>query len=211
MQALYPDRHIAIIKYARRGSSIDAVDAGGHGCWQLKFNVGNGINQYDHALATIHHALAVKDIDGDGVDDQLIPAGIAWMQGESDAGRTEEIARRYQQNLTDLMDQLRKDMGGGKLPIVIGRISNSSDAKAKGLSVAEKTHTWKHGELVREQQAAYCREDGNASLVITTDDYAYCDPYHYDAAGLKDLGVQFANQMKQLQSADRKVSSNGSR
>ena len=202
MQALYPARDIAIIKYARGGTAIDAGAAGAQGCWQLEFNTGNGINQYDHALATIRNALRVKDIDGDGVEDQLTPAGIVWMQGESDASRTEEIARRYKQHLEDLMSQLRQDLGGRKLPVVVGRISNSADAKAKGFKTADQLCTWKHGDIVREQQAAYCREDGNASLVTTTDNYGYCDPWHYDAAGQKDLGIQFANQIKKHHDAD---------
>jgi hypothetical protein len=203
MRELYPARNIAIIKYARSGTSIDADAAESSvGCWQIEYNRGNGINQYDHALATINHALRVKDIDGDGVEDQLIPAGIAWMQGETDACRTEEIARRYKQHLKDLMSQLRQDLGEKKLPVVVGRISNSADAKAKGFKTADQLCTWKHGEIVREQQAAYCREDGKASLVTTTDNYGYCDPWHYDTAGQKDLGVQFANQMKKHHDAD---------
>ena len=33
-------------------------------------------------------------IDGDGPDDKLVPSGVVWMQGESDADVTEEIAER---------------------------------------------------------------------------------------------------------------------
>ena len=36
--------------------------------------------------------MAVKDINGDGVEDVLVPSGILWMQGESDADKTEQIA-----------------------------------------------------------------------------------------------------------------------
>ncbi len=202
MQELYPDRNFAIIKYARGGTSIDVGAAGRAGCWQVEFKTGNKINQYDHALATINNALCVKDIDGDGVEDKLIPAGIVWMQGESDAHKTKEIAMKYKQNLKDLMTQLRKDLGGKKLPVVVGRISNSTDAKAKGLKTSGKLCTWKFSKIVRKQQASYCCADGKASLVTTTDDYGYSDPWHYDAAGQKSLGIKFANQMKQLHDAD---------
>ena len=35
------------------------------------------MNQYDHFLATVRHATAVQDIDGDGELDTLVPAGVA--------------------------------------------------------------------------------------------------------------------------------------
>ncbi|MDG2015111.1 MAG: sialate O-acetylesterase, partial [Pirellulaceae bacterium] len=103
LQSLFPDRNIAIVKYSRGGTSIAAGAAGGFGCWEPDFSKGNGVNQYDHFLATIRHAFEVGDIDNDGELDRLIPAGIVWMQGESDALYTAEIAQKYETNLRKLM------------------------------------------------------------------------------------------------------------
>ena len=96
IQDQFPERRIAIIKYSRGGTSIDADAAGGFGCWEPDFKGRNGVNQYDHFLATVTNAFADWDIDDDGERDRLIPAGIVWMQGESDAHYTSGIAEKYQ-------------------------------------------------------------------------------------------------------------------
>src|SRR5690606_34761302 len=129
LKQLHPDANIAIIKYSRGGTSIDQRAAGKFGSWDPDFTggegEGQGINQYDHFLATLRHALAVKDIDGDGETDTLIPTGIVWMQGESDAAYTAEIAEAYEANLKRLMDLIRAALRYDDVPVVIGRISDS--------------------------------------------------------------------------------------
>ena len=77
----------------------------GLGSWEADFVGGpqqySGINQYDNFLSTLKNAFAERDIDGDGTSDTLIPAGILWMQGESDAA-TAAVAGRYERNLKRL-------------------------------------------------------------------------------------------------------------
>ena len=180
---LQGDAHIALIKYSRGGTSIDAAAAGGFGCWDPDYNTGNGVNQYDHFLATVRHALAVDDIDQDGEPDVLVPAGIVWMQGESDAN-AEDVARRYESNLKRLMELIRAAFRVDDLPVVIGRISDSGQD--------DDGNVWDFGPIVRQAQARFVRNDGYAALVTTTDGYAYSDKWHYDTAGYIDLGEQFA-------------------
>lgn len=185
-----PGAKIALIKYSRGGTSIDTAAAGAYGSWEPDYGDFQGINQYDHFLATVRYAMAVEDIDGDGIPDQLVPKGIVWMQGESDAAVTEDIARRYQHNLTRLIDLIRSTLQVDDLPVVIGRISDSgrdSDGKM-----------WDHAELVRAAQASFVEQDGAAALVTTTDNYEYSDPWHYDSKGYIDLGRRFAEAMVQL-------------
>lgn len=189
LRALRPDRRIAIIKYSRGGTSISIEARGGAGCWHPDFNLGEGatrgVNQYDHCLATIRNAFAQRDIDGDGKDDQLNPAGIVWMQGESDAYLSADIANAYEKNLARLMDLLCAAMRVDDLPVAVGRISDSGQDKSDG-------KIWNFGEIVRKAQEAYCDSHENAKLVASTDGYRYSDPYHYDSAGFVDLGKQFA-------------------
>ena len=187
----FPERRIAVIKYSRGGTSIAAEAAGDFGCWEPDFNGRNGVNQYDHFLATVRHAFADSDIDDDGTPDRLIPAGIVWMQGESDAHYTPEIAQEYEANLKRLMDLIRASFRSDDLPVVIGRISYSQ----------KEPPSWKHGEIVRAAQAAYVESDSNAALVGSTDEYGYSDPWHYDSPGYIDLGEQFANAMIKLETA----------
>lgn len=184
-----PGRKMAIIKYARNGSSIDARAAGNWGCWEPDFQAPTGpnreLNQYDQFLATVNQALAVDDIDGDGTRDRLVPAGIVWMQGESDGVYSLEIAKAYGQNLKRLMDLIRAAFRTDDLPVAIGRISDAKRGTA--------TLTWKFGDEVREQQKWFVEHDRAARLVIDTDLYKYSDMAHYDSAGYIDLGRRFAN------------------
>jgi hypothetical protein len=195
LRELHPDQPIAIIKYSRGGTSIDQAAAGGFGCWEPDFEggegEGQGINQYDHFLAAIRYAHSSHDIDGDGTEDTLTPAGIVWMQGESDAAYTPEIAAKYEANLKRLMDLIRAALRTDDLPVVIGRISDSHQG-ANGAAI------WTHGDIVRQLQADYCQHDGAAALVTSTDEYGYSDPYHYDSPGYIDLGIKFADTLESL-------------
>jgi hypothetical protein len=194
LKELHGDGRIAFIKYSKGGTSIHIDAAGQFGCWDPDFaggeGSGQGVNQYDHFLATIRNATAVQDIDGDGEPDTLVPTGIVWMQGESDASYTREIAERYQANLKRLVDLIRAALRVDDLPVVIGRISDSGqDADGK---------VWDHGEIVRQAQADFVEEDAAAALITTTDRYGYSDKWHYDSEGYLDLGRQFADALGPL-------------
>ena len=123
--------------------------------------------------------LAVRDIDSDGEDDTLVPAGIFWMQGESDAAHGAAIALRYQYNLTRLMTLIRAAMHADDLPVVVGRISDSGQD--------DDGRVWNHGEVVRAAQAAFAEQDPAAILVTASDSYQYSDKWHYNGAGYLDL------------------------
>ena len=183
MKELFPDEKIAIIKYSRGGTSIDTAAAGGAGAWLPGYTGGNGVNQYDHFVATVKGAMAAGDIDGDGKKDILIPSGILWMQGESDANN-EYATSIYKENLAMLIDSIRNVFSAPAMPVAIGRISDShNDADSL---------VWTWGDAVREAQVKYVAEDGNAALVTSTDNYRYSDPWHYDSEGYVDLGRKFA-------------------
>ncbi|MGZ9735249.1 sialate O-acetylesterase [Flavobacterium sp. GNP002] len=184
LQELYPNQKLAIIKYARNGSSIDSIGTSFFGAWEPSFKGGKGINQYDYFLKTVNNAMAVKDINGDGVEDVLIPCGIIWMQGESDADKTEQIANQYYANLKRLMELMRATFRNNDLPIVIGKISDSGD------DVDGKV--WGFGELVQYGQEKFAATELNVGIVRTTSHYKYSDKYHYKSDGYIDLGNEFA-------------------
>lgn len=185
LRELDPEANVAIIKYSRGGTSIDAEAARWFGSWDPDYAEGEGMNQYDHFLSAVQNAMADTDVDGDGEADTLVPAGIIWMQGESDGDVTEAIAERYQENLTELLGLIRDAFGVEDMPVVIGRISDSGQEEDDGV-------VWDYGDIVRAAQAAYVEADGFAALVTSTDEYGYSDPWHYDTEGYIDLGRKFA-------------------
>lgn len=192
IQALYPGEKIALIKYAKGGSSIDTLGAPEHGTWDPDFR--SKPNQYDHFLTTLNNAFANTDIDGDGKEEILVPAGILWMQGESDAPSA-EIAGRYYDNLKRLMDLIRAAFRVDDLPVVIGKISDSWNPKYGG-------KVWKYGELVQHGQEEFVRRDENAAIVRQTRYYKYSDPWHYTSVDYIDMGKRFADELDQLMKQD---------
>ena len=194
LKRLRPNENIAIIKYSRGGTSIAIEAARNYGCWHPDFTGGDadgkGINQYDHFLATLRNAFDDRDIDGDGETDELIPSGIVWMQGESDAG-FEVPASNYEANLARLMELVRAALRSDDLPIAIGRISDS---------MPNGKRLWPYGDIVRKHQGTYCKNDSNAVLVVSTDNYDYSDIAHYDSKGYLDLGTEFARAIHSLRS-----------
>lgn len=194
LREAFPDKKIALLKYSRGGTSIDAASARDFGSWDPAWEggegAGKGINQYDHFLAAVRNAHAAGDIDGDGEADTLVPKGILWMQGESDGDVSEESAKRYQAKLGELMNLIRAAFRYDDIPVVVARISDSgNDPSGK---------VWEWGDIVREAQAAYVQQDGHAALVTSTDEYGYSDPWHYDSAGYLDLGEKFAEATMEL-------------
>ena len=119
------------------------------------------------------------------------------MQGESDAF-TEPVAKRYLANLENVIDHIRRALVGkeavkaAKLPVVIGRISDSVKEDGKRKMMA-------YGPIVRQAQAAFVKKDGNAALVTSTDGYTFLDAWHYDTASNIDFGRQFAAAMAELE------------
>lgn len=66
LKELFPKDKIALIKYAKEGTSVDSLAKANFGCWEPDFRGSGGINQYDHYLSTVSLALQESDIDKDG-------------------------------------------------------------------------------------------------------------------------------------------------
>ncbi|QYJ06830.1 sialate O-acetylesterase [Qipengyuania flava] len=185
-----PDQKIAIVKYSLGGTAL-VHGASGYGSWDPAFSEGNRRNQYDNALTTIDGALQRQDIDGDGAPDTLVPGGIVWMQGESDAAHTEETATSYRANLARIMGYLRAALRTDGLPVVIGKIKDSGDTPG--------TRVMAYSPLVQEQQAEFVAADPCAALVTVTEQFNEMpDKWHYVTADYLTLGEAFADAMLSL-------------
>ncbi|MDC8829697.1 sialate O-acetylesterase [Alteromonas gilva] len=188
--AINKNQSVAIIKYALGGSAL------GYGVgnnWFPDYRRGNGINQYDHFLTTLRHAFSEQDIDGDGEADKLIPAGIIWMQGESDAYHSDITAHRYMSNLQHIMALFRAALRDASLPVVMGKITDSKMDPEDGLRM-----NW--GSVVQQAQLDFVEQDTCAALVTVTESFTHLeDGWHYHSADYLQLGEQFANSVNLLE------------
>ncbi len=187
---LHPEQKIAIIKYARGGSSI-ANGASGFGNWSPAFANGNAVNQYDNFLTTVRNATGIVDIDGDGSPDKLIPKGIIWMQGEADA-YLDWSAKPYLNNLKELMALIRATFRQDDLPVVIGKIADSGGDPKDGKMMD-------FIEIVHQAQQDFVEQDKAAALVTNTENYQFLeDNWHYQSENYIDLGQAFAKAIEQF-------------
>ena len=208
----HPNENIALLKVARGGSALDVEAAFQFGSWAHDYNEGEGpgqgINIYDHFLAAVRHATAVRDIDGDGVDDTLVPAGIVWVHGGTESGiGSEAAARRYGANLTQFMNLARAALRVDDLPVVVSVVGDSRMpevvarlfAEDYGYEPGPDGGVWKNGPIIVAGQRAFVEEDGNAALVASEGLSYRSDAIHYDTAGLVEIGRRLAVAMAELE------------
>lgn len=192
MDAHYTDEKIAIIKYAQGASSL-AQGIGPGGWWLPLDGDDEETTQFDHLKITIDSALAARDLNDDGAADTLTPAGVVWLQGESDAFNNIEAAQDYGSNLTLLLTALRGALGNETLPVVIVQISDS------GMAPGGKVMGY--ADIVRRAQEEVALADPHAVL-ITTDDYSFLDDaWHFDSAANLDLGEKIAEAFIAMEAA----------
>jgi hypothetical protein len=183
IQALYPNKKIAIIKYAVGGTGL--APNTGYSNWYPNFNKGKGLNQYDFALRTITNAYAHHDINNDGNPDTLKPMGIIWMQGEADAHASPESADSYLNNLTALMNLFRAALRVDDLPVVIGKITDSELGEEDIMPYISRVHL---------AQQLFVAKDTCAFYMTNSDSYTYGDdPWHYTSKSFIEMGNDFAN------------------
>tara|TARA_A100001035_G_scaffold181653_1_gene144455 strand:- start:109 stop:912 length:804 start_codon:yes stop_codon:yes gene_type:complete len=179
---------IAIIKYSFGGTAL--YPGAGYGDWHPDQE---RINHLDNALSTINNAFDVADINGDGRLDRLIPSGIIWMQGESDAEHSKEASEAYYDNLKNLINLLRASLRNEKIPAIIGKINDSHMTSNGG-------PTQPFIKIVHSAQKNFTEEDDCASYVTEIESYNFSDDaWHYDTDGFIKMGIAFANAVEQLE------------
>lgn len=184
LQKAFPNQNIAIIKYAVGGTGLHLKT--GYDNWSPDFTDGDSQNQYDYALNTINNAYQNRDIDGDGVMDTLIPAGIVWMQGEADAHTSPQSANVYFANLKRLMTLLRAAFRKDDIPVLVGKITDSQMGEEDIMPYIDVVHA---------AQSLFVEQDVCAGYMTDIDNYQHNpkDPWHYKSQGYIDMGKDFAN------------------
>jgi hypothetical protein len=171
-----PGRQIVLFKAAHGGTS-QLVWQPEHDRARIdRLNLGHD-QRAGHAYAQLVAAWKTAFPGGD-----IKPAALLWMQGESDA-RVPELAKEYQQHVTNFLTSLRRDLDTPQMKVVIAEVN---PAKVTPVSPFP---------FVDEVRAAQHAIPGNDPLAvcISTDGLTKAkDQVHYDTAGLQGLGLRFA-------------------
>ncbi len=193
LAAANPNDRIAIIKCAVGGTGIarsadytDYISAlknfndKGNNWHPLSDNHPAG-QLYQMLIEDTHAALA--QLESEHFQWKL--TGFIWMQGEHEAGISLKMATDYEKLLTEFIGAIRGDLNTPCLPVAIGQVNS---------------HTWAYGDIVRQAQENFCKNDTNAALVKTTDlsRNGSGGPAHFDADATLTLGSRFSAAMKQF-------------
>ncbi len=119
--------------------------------------------------------------------------GILWHQGEGDSGK-EETARSYNARLTQMVADLRADLGAGEVPFVAGKLGEF-------LAPVGRDGAPSFWPLVNEQIAALPKTVPNSAVVESTGLNHKGDVVHFDTPALREFGKRYAGAMKKLQQA----------
>ncbi|MEZ0386680.1 MAG: sialate O-acetylesterase [Verrucomicrobium sp.] len=121
--------------------------------------------------------------------------GILWHQGEADSG-SEEKARSYAQRLSQLVKDLRTDLGAGEVPFVAGKLGEFLEKENK----EGEPSFW---PVVNEQIATLPALVPNTAVVDSSGLKHKGDGVHFDTRSLREFGNRYAAAMKELQEKQR--------
>lgn len=139
-----------------------------------------GGDLYEQAL--VRARLAIKDGS---------LKGILWHQGEGDSGK-EETARSYGARLSQMITDLRADLGAGDLPFVAGRLGEFLSPTTRD----GKPSFW---PVVNDQLTAIPQTVPNTAVVESAGLKDKGDGVHFDTPSLREFGKRYARAMQQLQ------------
>ncbi|MEO0055112.1 MAG: hypothetical protein RLZZ50_1059 [Verrucomicrobiota bacterium] len=179
-----PERRLAIIKYAKGGSSL-------YGDWRAA-----GARGGDDGP----HYRIFKKVARDGLDAlrtlhpdaRIRLRALVWIQGESDTSAGLEIAKSYAENLRVMIEAFRSFAKEPDLPVVVTRLS-ANQLKLSAPDRPEHAPFW----AVRECQ------DKLPSLLrgvktVHTDgpEFSFLpDRLHFDAQGQLAIGIAVAEEI----------------
>jgi len=171
----FPDEKIALLKCSWAGTDLVTQ-------WRPPSSGKTTGYLYENFIKSVHDGLAALPA---GTEPEI--AGMIWMQGESDAILTKDVADEYEYNLTNLINDLRSEFNVPQMPFVIGQISEARAWDA-------------FGSTIRKAQLDVSKNVSNTSMIITTD-FELTDAAHYNGKGQISLGERFATSMYHVISA----------
>ena len=181
-----PGRQIVLFKAAHGGTS-QLVWQPEHDRARIdRLNLGHD-QRAGHAYAQLVAAWKTAFPSGD-----IKPAALLWMQGESDA-RVPELAKQYQQHLTNLFASLRRDLDAPQMKVLIAEVNPAKVTPVSPFPLVDE---------VRAAQRAIPGKDPLA-ICFSTDGLTKApDQVHYNTAGQQGLGLRFAEALLPLLATD---------
>lgn len=163
-----PSQKIAFIKNAINGSSLGSSD----GWLPPSSNNGTGGARYQNLMNHIDEAIKSFHTAFDTALYYPRWAGFIWLQGETDA-MYQNLADSYQNNLDNLIKDIRTRLQTPDLPVILPMITTGS--------------MWVHSAKIRSADLAMKEKYQNIDTVETKN-YRTPDNMHYDAAGQINIG-----------------------
>jgi hypothetical protein len=117
--------------------------------------------------------------------------GILWHQGETDSKR-EESARTYGDRLTQMVADLRDDLGVGPVPFVAGHLGEF-------LSSPKHSGKYAYSQLVEDCLTALPGHAPCTAVVESAGLTTNQDKLHFDTPALREFGIRYAAAMQRLQ------------
>ena len=143
-----------------------------------------GSYMYRHAVLRAQEAIRLMKGKG-----KL--AGILWHQGESDSMNIKN-ASSYAQRLSQMLTDLRADLGCGDVPIVVGELGRYLVEKRA------KSGRYAYFEKVNEALHLVAKQLPNCECVSSEGLSANSDILHFNTESLRIFGERYAAAMKRL-------------
>ena len=167
----WPQEKMLLIKLTAGATSL-------HGSWNPDWRGDKAAAMGEESEPKLYSALTayVKQVLSGYGDDEYEICAMLWVQGETDAGN-ETAATAYGDNLQNLVESVRHDVGRETLPFLLFQVG--------------------HGEVV-EGMKRTALEVPNVTLIpqsldpISLDFYQKMGNGHYEYEGMKKLGRRFA-------------------
>jgi hypothetical protein len=183
-----PDRQIVLFKAAHGGTSQLVWQPEQDRARIDRLNLSHD-QHAGHAYAQLVTAWKTAFPNGD-----IKPTALLWMQGESDA-RVPELAKEYQQNVTNLIASLRRDLDAPQMKVVIAEVNPAKVTPVSPFLFVDE---------VRAAQRAIPGKDPLAICFSTVGLTKAPDQVHYDTAGQQGLGLRFAEALLPLLASDKR-------
>ena len=132
---------------------------------------------YDHAVMQTRLAMRTSHLKA-----------IIWHQGESDCNCIEDISA-YKERFTQMIRQLREDLGAGDVPVILGEISE--DIVEKWIPEGRQGQMNRNlRELAKE--VPNCAIASSEGLTLKT------DGLHFDSAACREFGKRYFEAYRSL-------------